>query len=131
MTMLKVFGYLISAAVVGTSIAMMVMGEKWQKIESSAYSGDKRPKWFIGLSIITLAIYVLALLGFINGDKSISGWVLAVLFPIGWITKGLLVIFNKKGREKVSSIGTDSAWIKIGLSRIPAAIIISLLAYYS
>lgn len=131
MSMLKIFGYLIAVAVLGTSVAMMIMGEKWQKVESSAYSGDKRPKWFILLSVVILSIYLLGLAGFIAGEKSVSGWLLAVVFPLGWGIKGTLVIFNKKGREKVTSINTDSAWTKIALSRIPAAIIISLLAYYA
>ena len=127
----KLFGFTIAAGVFFTSLAMMIMGGGWQKIEASAYSGERRPKWFTGISIVLISLYVIAVVSFILGDKNWASWTLIMLLPIGWVIKGILVIFNKQGRKKVSSISGDNSWIKIGLARLPVCVILVILALFA
>ena len=43
---IKLFGYLIAAGVLFTSLAMYVMGARWQAVEQAGYGGKSRPWWF-------------------------------------------------------------------------------------
>jgi hypothetical protein len=43
MFIVKLFGFTIATAALFTSIAMFVMGGKWQRIEQAAYGGNRRP----------------------------------------------------------------------------------------
>ena len=132
MLLTKVFGFLIAAGVLGTSIAMLVMGGRFQKIESAAYAGEKRPAWFWLISTFVMALYLAALYSFIiAADKTWAGWILVVLMPIGWVVKGGLVIFNKKGRQAVSAISGDESWQKVALARLPIVVILSVLAIFA
>jgi len=108
----------------------MIMGERWQKIEASAYSGKRRPIWFVLISICLIALYIIAFINFVPSDKNWASWILMCLLPIGWIIKGILVVFNKEGREKVSNISGDKAWIKIGLVRLPIAVLLIVLSLF-
>jgi hypothetical protein len=56
---------------------------------------------------------------------------MVVIIPIGWGFKAALIIFNPEGRKKVSAISGDKSWVKIGLARLPIAVIFYLLAIYS
>ena len=131
MALVNLFGYSIALAVVGTSIAMMVLGEKWQGIEQSAYAADKRPMWFIILSIIVITWYCVSLYSFVIGSKTIAGWIMMVVMPFGWAAKASLVTFNSKGRQVVSAISGRDSWVKVGLARLPVAIIYTVLAFYA
>ena len=131
MTLIQVFGYLIAAAVLFTSLAMLILGGRWQRIEAAAYASAKRPLWFIALSILVLGLYLAAVIQFIMLPKAVGGWILALLLPAGWLVKGALVSFNAKGRSKVSAIAGDRAWIAIGLSRLPVAVLLGLAAYFA
>jgi hypothetical protein len=130
MIFIRLFGFIIATGVIFTSLAMMIMGGRWQKIESSAYSGQRRPIWFILISICLVVLYITAFVNFISSDKNWASWILMCLLPIGWTIKGALVIFNKEGRKKVSNISGDNAWIKIGLARLPVAVILIALALF-
>ncbi|HSQ88795.1 hypothetical protein [Romboutsia sp.] len=130
MIFIRLFGFIIAAGVVFTSLAMMIMGGRWQKIEASAYSGKRRPIWFILISICLIALYIIAFINFIPSDKNWASWILMCLLPIGWVIKGILVVFNKEGREKVSNISGDKAWIKIGLARLPIAVLLIVLSLF-
>ncbi|MBU0926641.1 MAG: hypothetical protein KKA67_02725 [Spirochaetes bacterium] len=131
MTLIKIFGYLIAAGVLFTSLAMLALKGRWQRIESAAYSGDKRPAWFVALSVLVLGLYLASVAQFIMLPKAAGGWVLALLLPFGWLVKGVLVIFSAKGRGKVSSISGDKAWMAIGLSRLPVALLLAAAAYFA
>ena len=131
MFIVKLFGFTIATAALFTSIAMFVMGAKWQKIELAAYGGNRRPWWFIALSAIIILFYIAALVSFIGNEKTWASWAMVVIIPIGWGLKAALIVFNSKGRERVSSISGDKSWAKIGLARLPIALIFYLLAIFS
>lgn len=128
---IKLFGYFLASGVVLTSLAMASLGGRWQSIESSAYSGQRRPWWFGMISILFIVIYGAALLNFINTDKTLAGWFLIVIIPVGWAVKGGLVIFNSKGRQAVSNLEGDQNWRKVAVARLPVALILAALAYFS
>jgi len=92
MIFIRLFGFIIAAGVIFTSLAMMIMGERWQKIEASAYSGKRRPIWFVLISICLIALYIIAFINFVPSDKNWASWILMCLLPIGWIIKGILVL---------------------------------------
>lgn len=130
MLLVKIFGFTMTLGVFFTSVAMIIMGSRWQKIEASAYSNDKRPLWFWVVAIGLISLYVIALVSFVSGEKNWASWILMILLPVGWGIKGGLVVFNKDGREKVSSISGDKAWIKIALARLPVGIILAVLSLF-
>ncbi|MEN1760330.1 hypothetical protein [Anoxynatronum sibiricum] len=125
----KAFGATLSIAALITSIAMMTMGAKWQKIERAAYAAKKRPWWFMVISIFLLVFYAVALMEFTSSQKTIAGWIMMVAIPGIWALKAVVVIFNPKGRAVVSEISGDQAWIKIGLARLPIALLVGLLTW--
>jgi len=127
-TLVNWFGYILALGIVATSLAMIALGGRWQAIEASAYSGERRPWWFWVLSTLLIVFYLAALVVFLTGEKSIAGWILMVLIPVGWVIKGGLVIFNAKGRQTVSSVTGDANWVKIGLLRLPVALGLAVLA---
>ncbi|SET64144.1 hypothetical protein SAMN05660297_03014 [Natronincola peptidivorans] len=128
---IKAFGTTLSIAALITSVAMMTMGAKWQKIEQAAYASSKRPWWFVTVSILLLAFYAMALIEFISAQKTVAGWILMVAIPVLWIVKAAVIIFNPRGRAAVSGISGDQAWIKIGLARLPIAILVGLLTWFA
>ena len=132
MSLVQIFGLVIAAAVLGTSILIAVMGGRFQKVEQTVYSEKGKPWWFY-LSFAAYAIFYLAVLvSFITSpDKTWAGWVLVIVIPIGALIKGTLIIFNKKGQEKVTSIEGDQAWMKIALARLILFPLFLVLAYYA
>ncbi len=127
---IKLFGYFLASAAVFTSAAMALMGARWQAVEQSAYAGERRPWWFILISILLLGLYLAALVAFIRApEKTWAGWLLMVVIPVGWGLKGALVIFNTKGRQIVSAIEGDRNWVKIAMARLPIAILLSILTW--
>jgi hypothetical protein len=126
--LVKVFGYLLAAGVVGTSAAMAVMGARWQEIEAAAYGGERRPGWFWLGSAGLMSLYLGALGSFLRGPKTWAGWALMVIIPLGWLIKGALVIFNPAGRQRVSSISGAQSWRNVALARLPVAVVLAVLA---
>jgi hypothetical protein len=127
----KLFGFVLVAGILFTSVAMMVLGGRWQKIEAGVYAGNRRPVWFWLVSALVVALYIAALIDFINGPRNWASWILMVVIPVGWILKGAAVIFNKQGRQTVSNIAGDEAWVKIGLMRLPIAVVLGVLATFA
>jgi hypothetical protein len=68
---------------------------------------------------------------FVGADKNWATWILVVVFPVGWVLKGALIVFNAKGRQAVSSVEGDQNWRKIALARLPIALIIGVLAFFA
>ena len=128
---IKLFGYLIAAGVAFTSLAMYVMGARWQAVEQAGYGGKSRPWWFCLLSAILIGLYVLAVANFVGADKNWATWTLVVFFPVGWVLKGALIVFNAKGRQAVISVEGDQNWHKIAFARLPIAFIICVLAFFA
>lgn len=132
MSYVKLFGFFLAFAALFTSIAIAVMGARWQKVEQSAYAGKRRPWWFIAGSILLIGLYLIALYQFVNAvPKNWAGWLLMVILPIGWGLKAALVILNPKGRAAVSSIAGDENWQKVALARLPAAVLLGVLAWFA
>jgi cell division protein FtsW (lipid II flippase) len=130
MMYIKLFGYFLASAALFVSLAMAIMGGRWQALEQAAYGGKRRPWWFIFFGILLVVLYVLALVSFINGDKNWAGWLLIVVIPVGWLLKGTLLVFNTRGREAVSNLEGDQNWHKVALARFPIAVILSVLTYF-
>ncbi len=98
MFIVKLFGFTIATTALFTSIAMFVMGGKWQKIERAAYGENRRPWWFISLSAIIISFYIATLVSFIGNEKTWASWAMIVIIPIGWGLKAAFIVFNSKGR---------------------------------
>lgn len=128
---IKFFGYFLASGVVLSSLMMAFLGGRWQKIEASAYAGKRRPWWFWVISLLFIALYIAALVHFIGSEKTLAGWLLIVVIPIGWAVKGVLIIFNAQGRQAVSNLEGDQNWRKVALARLPVALILAALAYFS
>jgi hypothetical protein len=126
---IKMFGYLIAAGVLFTSLAMYLMGARWQAVEQAGYGGKRRPWWFYVLSLLLIGLYILAVLDFVGADKSWATWILVVFFPVGWVLKGALIIFNPKGRQAVTAVAGDQNWRKVALARLPIALLVGVLAF--
>ena len=132
MSLVQIFGLVIAAAVLGTSILIAVMGGRFQKVEQAAYSEKGKPWWFYLSFAAYIIFYLAVLVSFITSpDKTWAGWVLVIVIPIGALIKGSLIIFNKKGQEKVTSIEGDQAWMKIALARLVLVPLFLVLAYYA
>jgi len=132
MLYVKLFGYFLAIAALLTSAAIALMGARWQKVEQSAYAGERRPWWFIAGSILLIGFYIFALVHFVNGaPKTWAGWLLMVILPAGWGLKAALVILNPKGRITVSSIAGDQNWRKVALARLPAALLLGILTWFA
>ena len=129
--LVKLFGYTLAAGILATSLAMMWLGGRWQKVEASAYAGERRPWWFWLGSLLLVGLYLAALVSFISGEKTWAGWALMVIIPLGWAIKGAAVIFNAKGRRAVTSIAGDEGWMKVALARLPIMVILAALAYFA
>ena len=126
-----VFALASATAVLATSILIFVMGARFQKVEQAAYSGERRPWWFILGLIVFAALYVAALAGFVaTPEKTWAGWVLMVVIPVGAALKGGLVILNKKGQQAVTSIEGEAAWRRIALARAVLVPVFLVLAFF-
>ncbi|GEM_PF-536820 len=129
---IKLFGYFLALAVLLTSMAMALMGARWQAVEQSAYAGQRRPWWFVAASLLLIGFYLFALYHFINAaPKTWAGWLLMVILPIGWGLKAALVIFNPQGRLGISAIEGDQNWRKVALARLPAALLLAVLTWFA
>jgi hypothetical protein len=129
---IQLFGYFLASAALFTSIAMALMGARWQAVEQSAYAGQHRPWWFILISILLVGLYLAALVTFIGTlEKNWAGWLLMVVIPVGWGLKAALVIFNPKGRQAVSAIEGDQNWRKVALARLPIAVLLAVLTWFA
>ncbi|NWG22212.1 MAG: hypothetical protein HXY39_18045 [Chloroflexi bacterium] len=132
MIYVKLFGYFISAAVLITSLAIGLMGARWQAVEQSAYAGARRPWWFVAASVLLIVFYFLALNQFVSAaPRTWAGWLLMAILPLGWGLKAALVIFNPQGRAAVSSIAGDQNWRKVALARLPIAILLGILTWFA
>jgi hypothetical protein len=128
----KVFALVLALAVLATSLWMIVLGGRFQEVERRAYAGDRRPWWFVAAALAFLALYGLALYGFVTApERGWAAWLLVVAIPVGVALKGALVVFNPKGQATVTAIEGDAAWRKLALSRLVLVPLFLALAYYA
>lgn len=128
----KLFGYFLASAAFFTSLAMALMGARWQAVEQSAYASERRPWWFVTASVLLIGFYLFALYHFIGAaPKTWAGWLLMVILPLGWGLKAALVVFNPKGRAAVSAIEGDQNWRKVALARLPIALLLGVLTWFA
>ena len=45
---IRVFGLVLTAGVLGSGLAIALLGGRWQRIEAAAYAGHQRPWWVLG-----------------------------------------------------------------------------------
>jgi len=126
--LVNLFGLVLAGGILLTSILMMALGGRFQKVEAAAYAGTNRPWWFWLVSLLVIAMYSAALITFINDEKTWAGWLLMIVIPVGWAVKAVLVTFNPTGRQTVSGISGDESWGKIALARLPIALVLGALA---
>ena len=129
--LVKVFGYTLASGTVVFSLIMMLVGRRFQRLESAAYAGERRPMWFWVASAGLISFYLAALVDFMNSPKTAAGWLLMVVAPLGWLVKAALVTFNPKGRQAVMSLSEDTTWRKIALARLPVAVVLFVLAWFA
>jgi hypothetical protein len=122
----------LAAAVLSTSILIAVMGGRFQEVERKAYGGGRKPWWFNLGGAVYAVFYIAVLVAFIMSDaRTWAAWVLVVFIPVAAVTKGSLVIFNKKGQEKVTSIEGNENWRKVALTRLILVPLFLVLAFYA
>ena len=126
---IKLFGFGLAAGVVLTSSAIALMGARWQRVEASVYSGERRPFWYWLVSALVISLYAAALMNFVGADKTLAGWILVIVLPVGWAAKVALVTFNRAGRQSVSNLSGNTAWLKVAVARLPAALLLGVLAW--
>lgn len=125
-----IFGYGLATLALATSLGMIVLGRRWQAIEASAYGGARRPVWFWVAAGGLLVIWALAAVEFAGSDRTWAGWTLIAGVPLVWTVKAAALVFNPEGRKTVSGIDTDKGWRRIGLARLPIALVlVSLTAF--
>ncbi|MCU0492666.1 MAG: hypothetical protein MUD01_13825 [Chloroflexaceae bacterium] len=124
----QLFGYALAAGVLGTSLAMFMLGGRFQAAEVATYGGAQRPWWFWVLSLTIVALYGFALGDFLTGPKTWAGWLLIIIIPIGWLAKATLVTFNARGRRRVTALAGDATWRKLAMARLPIAVALAGLA---
>jgi len=126
----NIFGFTLAALLLLTSLGMIIMQGKWQQIEAAGYrSGEGLSWWMIVLAIGLVVLYAASFIQFIGAEKTTAGWILILLVPIGWALKAVLVVFNPQGRAALSNISGDANWIKVGIARMPLALVLGILAY--
>jgi hypothetical protein len=127
----EVFGYGLATLAFFTSAGMLVLGRGWQKFEAAAYGGTRRPLWFwLAVGLLGL-VWALAAWDFAKADRNWAGWVLIAGAPLVWSLKATLIVFNPKGRQAVTKIDTDAGWRRIGLARLPIALVVALLTAFA
>lgn len=129
---INIFGFTLAALLLLTSLGMIIMQGRWQQIEAAGYrSGAGLSWWMIALAIGLVLLYSASVIQFIDAEKTTAGWILILLVPVGWALKAVLVVFNPQGRAALSNISGDANWIKVGLARLPLALVLGVLAYFA
>lgn len=132
MAWLTLFGATLTLLAAMTSAGMMLFPSRWRKLEVWAYGGRRRPWPVLALALVLLVLWTLALLDFAQrpaGDRNWAGWTLVIAVPVLWVVKSAALVFNARGRAAVSSISSARSWRRIGLARLPIALVLAALAW--
>ena len=96
------------------------------------YGGARRPWQVWALAGLLLALLALGLADFARaseGTRNWAGWALVVGVPLLWAFKAAALVFNAKGRAAVSSISRAQDWRRIGLARLPIAVLLAVMTW--
>lgn len=134
MAWLTIFGVLLTALAVATSLGMLLFPERWSRLEVWAYGGATRPRPVWALASILLALWGLAAAEFAlrpDGGRTLAGLALVAGVPAFRAVKSIALVFNPKGRAVVSGISDPRSWRRIGLARLPIALGLAALVWFA
>jgi hypothetical protein len=113
---------------------MLLVPERWGRLEALAYGGARRPWPVWGLAAVLLALWGLGAVDFaLRSDtgRTWAGWALVAGVPALWAVKSAALVFNPKGRAAVSSVSDPKTWRRIGLARLPIVLFLAALTWFS
>lgn len=132
MPYVEIFGIALTLLAAATSAGMILFADRWQALEAWAYGGARRPWQVWVLAVALLVLWALALGAFLlepDAARTWAGWALVAGVPALWAVKAVALVFNPKGRAKVSGISDPRSWRRIGLARLPIAVVLAVLTW--
>lgn len=131
---LTIFGVSLTLLAAATSFGMLLLPERWGRLEVWAYGGAQRPWPVWGLAALLLALWGLGVVDFAlrpDTGRTWAGWALVVGVPALWAVKSAALVFNPTGRAAVSSVSDPNTWRRVGLARLPIVLVVAALTWCS
>ncbi|MFU8863251.1 MAG: hypothetical protein ACNA7O_05000 [Rhodobacterales bacterium] len=131
---LTIFGVSLTLLAAATSLGMLLLPERWGRLEVLAYGGAQRPWPVWGLAALLLALWGLGVVDFaLRSDtgRTFAGWALVAGVPALWAVKSAALVFNPRGRAAVSSVSDPDTWRRVGLARLPIVLVVAALTWCS
>ncbi|SNT71500.1 hypothetical protein [Paracoccus seriniphilus] len=131
---LTIFGAALTTLAATTSLGMVILPERWSRLEARAYGGARRPWWVWVLAGLLLAVWGIGAVDHAlhpAAGRTWAGWALVVGVPALWAVKSAALVFNPKGRAVVSSMSDPKAWRQIGLARLPIVPVLAVLTLFA
>ena len=131
---LTIFGLSLPGLAAATSFGMLLVPERWGRLEVWAYGGARQPWPVWGLAALLLALWGLGALDFAlrsEAGRTWAGWALVAGVPALWVVKSAALVFNPRGRAAVSSVSDPKTWRRIGLARLPIVLVLAALTWLS
>ena len=131
---LTIFGVSLTLLAAATSLGMLLLPERWGRLEVWAYGGARLPWPVWGLEVLLLALWGLVAADFtlrLDTGRTWAGWALVVGVPALWAVKSAALVFNPRGRAAVSSVSDPNTWRRVGLARLPIVPVLATLTWLS
>lgn len=131
---LTIFGVSLTLLAAAASLGMLLLPERWGRLEVWAYGGARRPWPVWGLAALLLALWGLGVVDFAlrsDAGRTWAGWALVAGVPALWAVKSAALVFNPWGRAAVSSVSDPKTWRRIGLARLPIVPVLATLTWLS